>query len=186
LLFDKRFERTALSAKFLPKFPPDAKAAYDAVRSEFANRDSALSVIRNRWSFHYKDDHDLVEKTFQRMDESEPWDFYLANTVVNSFYYASELTVTIGMIHLAATKSTDPIPAGMSPEGYVLEKLIGKVVAVGNQVTELFGHAIYQIVSTMPDLETVTMDMPDGPKLSQYCVPFFVDENDVFLPMKAA
>ena len=121
------------------------------------------------------------------MDDTNPWEFYLSNTVVNSFYYASELVVACSIIELAKPKY-GPAPAGVSPDVHALEELCKTVTTVSWLFTDLFGHLISAITRTeIPDYEFQTVKLPDGPKLSQLTLPFFVDENDVHrVPKQAA
>src|SRR5262249_47202405 len=62
---------------------------------------SQLTKIRSAVSFHYTDDDNLAEASFQRLPETEPWEFYLSRTVGNSFYFASELVIGGSVIGLA-------------------------------------------------------------------------------------
>jgi hypothetical protein len=59
------------------------------------------------------------------------------------------------------------------------------VISVSGQITELFGHLIGLIVTTSigEDVEHSVVELPDGPKLSKFCLPYFFDEDD-FLPSK--
>ena len=69
-----------------------------------------LTKIRNKISFHYKDEDNLTEANFHRLPATEPWEFYLCRSVGNSFYFASELVAQAGVIELVKSQS----PAGMA------------------------------------------------------------------------
>jgi hypothetical protein len=47
---------------------------------------SPLTKIRSKVAFHYSDDDDLTEQSFQAVANTEPLEFYLTNQVGNSFY----------------------------------------------------------------------------------------------------
>jgi hypothetical protein len=105
LLFIRRFQADqALRTKYLPKLSPSATAAITELNQHFG-RGSPLTAIRNAVSFHYTDDQNLVEENFQRLSETEPWEFYLSRTVGNSFYFASELVIAGGVNGLAMRKA---------------------------------------------------------------------------------
>src|SRR5262249_40051489 len=89
-----------IRAKYLPQLTIEGEASLKELKRHFSVG-SPLTQIRNKLSFHYKDEDNLVEVNFQRLSETEPWDFYLSQTVGNTFYYASELVVagsTTGLI----------------------------------------------------------------------------------------
>jgi hypothetical protein len=54
--------------------------------------------IRNQVSFHYKDEDNLIETSFHNLGNSEPWDFYLGNTLGNTFYLGSETVISRSVI----------------------------------------------------------------------------------------
>ena len=53
-----------ISAKYLPKLHTEATIALDGLKKHFGKQ-SPLTLIRNRFSFHYYDEKDLVEQSFQ-------------------------------------------------------------------------------------------------------------------------
>src|SRR5262249_20533743 len=98
--FRKRvLSNSALSRKYLPVLEQEATTAIDDLKKHF-RRGGPLTRIRNKFSFHYEDEDDLIEASFQRLPPDEVWEFYFSKTVGNSFYYASELVVTSGVLTL--------------------------------------------------------------------------------------
>jgi hypothetical protein len=83
--------------KVLADLSPEAQTALTKLKNHFGGG-TPLADIRNKISFHYSDKDNLIEENFQRLSDTEPWDFYLTNMVFNSFYYASELVVA-GSVH---------------------------------------------------------------------------------------
>ena len=67
------------------------------VNRYFAKWGTLISAVRNSVAFHSSDKEGLVERSFVSLAAEEPWDFFLADTDANSFYYASELVVTISI-----------------------------------------------------------------------------------------
>ena len=109
-LFVKRFQSDhQMSAKYLPKLNTEATIALDGLKKHFRKR-SPLTLIRKWFSFHYSDEKDLVERSFQDIPADNSWRFYLSNILGNCFYYASELVVAGGVIKLAnpAPNNTEP------------------------------------------------------------------------------
>jgi hypothetical protein len=189
LLFNRRFQADqALRAKYLPKLSPSATSAITELNQHFG-KGSAITAIRNAVSFHYSDDQNLVEEDFQRLPETEPWEFYLSRTVGNSFYFASELVIAGGVNGLAMRKQGGGGAAGdLSPDAGAFSALCDTVIKVSGSITELFGDLIGLIVMTSigEDVETSVVEIPDGPKISSFTLPYFFDENDKLLPAKDA
>lgn len=84
------------------------------------------------------DDQNLVEENFQRLSETEPWEFYLSRTVGNSFYFASELVIAGGVNGLAMRKARgDGAPSDLSPDAVAFASLCDTVIKVSGSITEL-------------------------------------------------
>jgi len=72
--------------------------------------------------------------------------------------------------------------------GHAPDRGTGNTAACHRSVTELFGDLIGLIVMTSigEDVETSTVEIPDGPKISAFSLPYFFDENDVLPATKDA
>ena len=126
----------------------------------------------------------LAEKNFQATPDTEPLEFYLARSVGNSFYYASELVVSLSAINLAKTGAPPNVTSDLSPEAQAFAELCSVVIKVSGQITELFGQLLGAIVTTtLPDVEVRIEQHADGPKISTFCLPYFFDEDDA-LPVQ--
>ncbi len=150
---------------------------------------SPLTAIRNAVSFHYTDDQNLVEQNFHRLPETEPWEFYLSRTVGNSFYFASELVIAGGVIGLVTEKSGACAASDdLRLDAAAFAGLCEIVIKVSGCITELFGDLVGLIVMTSigEDVETSTVEIPDGPKISDFSLPYFFDENDALPVTKDA
>ena len=78
-LFKTRFQADQqIRTRDQPKFNAEALAALADLNKHFSTH-SPLRLIRNRFSFHYKDEGDLVEQSFQQIPDAEAWEFYLSN-----------------------------------------------------------------------------------------------------------
>lgn len=164
-----------LALKYLPALPAEARMALDLLNKHFG-RGSPLTKIRNKLSFHYKDEDDLIERNFHAMPESEPWEFYLSQTVGNSFYYAAEMVVTLSIVDLAISDH-EPVDArdlGREARGFT--QLCEIVSSVSKQLTELFNQLIAIIVEqSMPNVDVRFETLPDGPNISTLSLPFFIE-----------
>jgi hypothetical protein len=189
LLFNRRFQSDhSLRRKYLTKLSSGATTAVTELNHHFGRR-SPLTAIRNAVSFHYADEKNLVEENFRRLPETEPWEFYLSRTVGNSFYFASELVIDRGVIRLAMGKSEAGAAQGdLSLDAAAFVNLCDTVIKVSGSITELFGDLIGLIVMTSigEDVETSTIEIPDGPKISAFSLPYFFDENDALPAPKDA
>jgi hypothetical protein len=64
----------------------------------------------------------------------------------------------------------------LSDDAAAFGKLYDAVIEVSRHITELFGQVIASIAEAyIPDAEVTTVEIPNGPKLSTYSLPFFVD-----------
>ena len=113
LLFEKRVKADAqIRSKYLSSLNPEATAALSELNKHFG-QGSVLTAIWNKISFHYEDDDNLIEGNFQRLPDTEPWDFYLCRTHGNTFYFASELVVQAGVIGLMKPTSSAATPSDL-------------------------------------------------------------------------
>lgn len=166
-LFRTRVQRNRpLNEKYIPLLDPEGTAALNNLKRHFGG--SPLTQIRKKVAFHYSDDDNLTEQSFQAVADTEPLELYLTTQVGNSFYYASEVIVMSSALRMAAP--------GTSNDDRAFAKLCDHVIAVSRDITELFGQLIATIVqSCMPDLETHSENYPDGPKLSTLNLPYFIE-----------
>jgi hypothetical protein len=176
-LFKSRVQSNrAIATTYLPRLQPEGAEALKALNAHFG-AGSALSAIRNKISFHYSDKANLTEANFQQLAESEPLQFYLTKTVGNSFYHADELIAQMGAISLMKA----PAPANphdtASAEVRAFAALCREIVEVSGHITELFGELIAMLAESAVN-ELVPEQVPDGPKLSTFSLPYFFDEND--------
>jgi len=161
------------SAQLRPKYVIDQggerRVLIEKLNKHFG-RGSPLSAIRNQLSFHYTDDKDLLEDNFQHLSDSEPWEFYLAETVGNSFYWASELVTTASMVRLAK-----PDARG---EREAFGRLFDLATEVSGDIVELFQQIVADIVEAL-DVEAVGVEVGAPAKLSSLALPFLFDEDDL-------
>jgi hypothetical protein len=162
----------AISTTFLPKLPSDAANALTALKKHFG-QGSALTAIRNKVSFHYTDKENLTEANFQQLAAAEPLQFYLADAVGNCFFHAGELVAQLSAINLMKT-----LPAGpqdtRSAEARAFNALCTEIIQVSRHMTELFCELIALLGEDVVDSGS-TETIPDGPKLSTFTLPYFVD-----------
>jgi len=137
---------------------------------------SALTAIRNRISFHYRDKDNLTEASFQQLAPTEPLQFYLSKTVGNSFYHAGELVAQLTAINMMKAPPAGPNDS-RSAEARAFNALCTEIIEVSHDVTELFGSLIGMLSENAVSTVT-TKQIPDGPKLSLFLLPYFFDEND--------
>lgn len=165
-----------IAAKYVPQLGAEGVAALDTLKKHFG-QSSPLTAIRNKLSFHYTDKDNLTEINFQQLPDTEPWDFYLTKSIGNTFYLASELVMSLSAINLTKDKDNTGAPIGFD-DREAFAKLCDVVIVVSRKLTELFGHLMSAIIETIPDLEWEIEQLPNGPKLSEFCLPYFFYEDD--------
>lgn len=161
----------AISTRFLPKLPSDATNSLAALKKYFG-RENAITAIRNKASFHYSDKENLTEANFQQLAATEPLQFYLTDTVGNCFYHAGELVAQLAAINVVKTPSAGPHTR--SAVASALDGLCSEVIQVSSGMTGLFNGLIALLGEDVVDSAS-TETIPDGPKLSTFTLPFFVE-----------
>jgi hypothetical protein len=142
--------------KYVRQLDADGATTLDNLKKHFGGR-SPLTKIRSKVAFHYSDDDNLTEQSFQGVAESEPLELYLTTQVGNSFYRASELIVMSTAIRLVMS----------GDDAAAFAELCRITIEVSRGITELFGQLTGVILKTcMLDLEPQIDNHPDGPPLS--------------------
>jgi hypothetical protein len=178
-LFRVRFlSERQLSTLYLPRLHADALAALESLKQHFGTQ-SPLTLIRNRFSFHYKDENDLVERSFQEIPDDESWHLYLSNMEGNCFFDASELVVQSGVTKLANQTPDDAEPF-LAATARSFGALCDLTIAASHQIQTLVGECITEIVGhSLPDPQVIaTTDLAGLPALSDMRISFFVDDGD--------
>jgi hypothetical protein len=167
-----------VQAEYLPRLDDEATAALSKLKKHFGTR-SPLTQIRNGFSFHYRDDEDLVEKSFQEIPDDEEWHFILSNVQGNCFHYASELVVQSAMIKLA-DKAQDDTESFHTAAARRFETLCDLTILVSGLIQTLFLACIAEIVSyRLPEVNSVDLiELAGLIALSERQIPFFVDDME--------
>lgn len=166
-----------ISEKYVTKLEPEAADALKSLNGYFSKK-NAVTEIRNKVAFHYKDKDELIEENFQRLPDTEPWEFYLSKTHGNTFYYASEMVATGTALSIAG-KIDDAEQASLGGDIKAFSELSSDVLEVSKNITTLFSWLISDIVTahvTEPNVKIEKFE--DGPKLSEFTLPYFFDEDE--------
>ena len=99
-------------------FGDDGKEVYDRIKKHFG-RSNLLHNLRNKFAYHYPEAPEL-QAAFEDVPEDEDWAWYPSDTINNSFYLASDLVISSGILRL--TGETDTQKA--------FQKIMGVVVPV--------------------------------------------------------
>ena len=163
---------------YLPKLNAEALAALESLKRHFGTQ-SPLTLIRNRFSFHYKDDWDHVEQSFREIPDDEPWQFYLSNIRGSCFFYASELVVAGGVIKLA-NLPPDPTERYLATSAQGFAALCKLIVEVSGHILTLFGECIAKFASDqLPNARLIgSTELPGLRLLRDMEIPFFVDDTE--------
>jgi hypothetical protein len=84
--------------------------------------------------------------------------------------------VQLSAINLMNAPPADPND-NMSAEARTFAALCDEIIEVSRHIGELFGELI-AILSEDAVSECITEQIPDGPKLSTFSLPYFFDEDD--------
>jgi hypothetical protein len=140
-----------------------------------------MTQIRNQLAFHYKDEGELIGANFESLASTEFWDFYLSESVSNSFYYAAELVVSASLIALAGgAQANEEVGSELSDQERGFKRLCDLTIAVSDRMTTLFGECIASIVEDNfgHDVHFESIELGDLPRLTSVRVPFFMDDSE--------
>jgi len=138
-----------------------------------------MADIRNQLAFHYRDDDNFVEAHWRRIPDNDPWDYYLSDLNVNSFFYASEMVINSVLIQLATPQDPALKPRHLSDEEFGFVELCNLNNEVSGNMLAVLGEFITAILfEVIPDIEAVEEEIGPPQKLSQLSLPFFWDEAD--------
>jgi hypothetical protein len=179
-LFTKRFQKDReLSRQYLRLLEPEATAALQNLKQHFG-KGSTLTQVRKNFAFHYADEGDLIETSFQDLPTSDIWDFYVSNIVANTFYYASELVVTNGVLALANVDGDNDEQRRHLRDQARFHRVCDLVIKVSDQLTVLFRGCIIAILQTNfgNEIKRKSIKLTGVPRLTTVTIPFFVDERE--------
>lgn len=150
----------------------DGLAAYDELKKHFGGS-GLLHKLRDTIAYHHPSGQEL-EAAFEDVPEDEDWAWYPSDTINNSFYLASDMVISAGI--LRATGETDTAKA--------FEKVMGMVVPVSNVMTDFFLYLMRAIVTRhlgddvlSPHVGTGTK-IDSAPNLYKFAIPFFTVRDE--------
>jgi hypothetical protein len=166
-----------IAEKYLKNMDEDGAEARKVLNNYFGKK-NAVTEIRNKVAFHYKDKDDLIEKNFQRLPDTEPWEFYLSKTHGNTFYYASEMVATGSALTIAGSID-EKEPALLAGDIQAFSELSNVILEMSRHLITLFSVLISEIMTRhVPDFEVKTETFANGPKSSEFALPYFFDEDE--------
>jgi hypothetical protein len=145
----------------------------------FSSRDSALSIIRDKSSFHYDKDLDVDEAVADVSDEERR--VYLAQHPINGLYYLGSSLVFRTVFAMIADKSGDTSNMSQIER---MQKGVKIALADLNKVNLHFNGVLSGIISTALDApevaplakpERLLIAVIDAPKMKSVGLPMFVN-----------
>ncbi len=150
----------------------DGMAAYDELKRHFGES-SLLHKLRNTIAYHHPSAEEL-DAAFEDVPEDEDWAWYPSDTINNSFYLASDMVISAGI--LRATGETDTAKA--------FGKVMDEVVPVSNVMTDFFLFLMRAIVTRHLGENVLSPLIGSGtritaaPNLYKVAIPFFTVRDD--------
>jgi hypothetical protein len=165
LLIKKRAQGDPAVRMYLDQMRPEGIAALERLKKHFGKQ-SPLTLIRHRLAFHNADCDDLIEANFLSLSDDEPWEFFVGDTVSNTFHYASELVVSRAAVGLMQKNST--------PKDFV--KMCTLVGAAANDLMQVCMGLIRVILKVrFPNVPEEKVDLGNVEPLSELRLSFFSD-----------
>lgn len=154
-------------------------AAYEELKGHFG-ASNLLHKLRNTIAYHHPSAQEL-EAAFEDVPEDDDWAWYPSDTINNSFYLASDMVISAGI--LRATGEIDTAKA--------FSKVMDMVVPVSNVMTDFFLCLMRAIVTKHLGKNVLSPRVGSGtkiasaPNLYEFAIPFFTVRDDDKSPPKA-
>jgi len=148
------------------------KEVYDRLKKHFS-QSNLLHNLRNKIVYHYPEAPEL-QRAFEDVPEDEDWAWYPSDTINNSFYLASDLVISSGILRLTGETDTQKS----------FEKIMSVVVPVSNDLIEFFLLLMRAIISRHLGKAMVFpapgsgMKIENAPDLYSVAIPFFTTRSD--------
>jgi hypothetical protein len=158
---------------YFDDFGADGQAAYDVLKKHFGSS-SLLHNLRNTLVFHYPD-ASTMQAAFDLVPEDDDcWAWYPATTINNSFYLASDLVISGGVIR--ATGESDFATA--------FGRVMDVVLQVSNEMTDFLLFLMRAIGERHLGSEAFSftdesaINIVEAPQLRHVSIPFFTFKDD--------
>ena len=113
----------------------DGRAAYDELNKHFGEL-NLLHKLRNTIAYHHPSAQEL-EAAFEDVPEDEDWAWYPSDTINNSFYLASDMVISSGILRVTGEADT----------AKAFRKVMGVVTPVSNDMIDFFMFLMRAIVA---------------------------------------
>jgi hypothetical protein len=154
----------------------DGIAVYDEMKKHFGES-NLLHRLRNTIAYHYPSAPEL-EAAFEDVPEDEDWAWYPSDTINNSFYLASDMVISAGVLRVTGEPDT----------AKAFRKVMGVVVPVSNDMTDFFLFLMRAIVTRHLGEEVLSprggTKIASVPNLYKVAIPFFTVREDDKTPSK--
>ena len=104
----------------------DGRAAYDKLKKHFG-KSSLLHDLRNTIAYHHPTAQEL-EAAFEDVPEDEDWAWCPSDTIDNSFYLASDMVISFGILRVTGEADT----------AKAVRQVMGVVTPVSNDMIDSF------------------------------------------------
>lgn len=147
--------------------PEAGQRAYAGLKDHFG-KSNLLHNLRNTIAYHYPKPDELAA-AFADLPDNEDWAWYVSDTINNSFYLASDMVISTGVMRLTGEK--DPAKA--------FSVIMGVVVPVSNDLTDFLAYLMQAIVARQLGNEMLAprrgagTQVPEAPDLQAVSIPFF-------------
>ena len=152
-------------------------AAYDKLKKHFGES-NLLHQIRNTIAYHHPSAQEM-EAAFEDVPKDEDWAWYPSDTINNSFYLASDMVISAGIMRV--TGEADTIKA--------FKKVMGVITPVSNDMIDFLLFLMRAIVGRHMGQDVLSFRAGSGtqvavaPNLYEVAIPFFtVRDDDRTLP----
>jgi len=148
----------------------DGVTAYGELNKHFG-KSNLLHRIRNTIAYHHPSAQEL-EAAFEDVPEDEDWAWYPSDTINNSFYLASDMVISAGIMRVT----------GEADVAKAFGKVMDSVVSVSNDMTDFFLYLMRAIVTRHLGADILSPSdgtkITSAPSLYKVAIPFFTVRDD--------
>jgi hypothetical protein len=161
-----------IGTDYIKNIEADGATAYDELKRHFGES-NILHKLRNTIAYHHPEGPEL-EAAFEDVPEDEDWAWYPSDTINNSFYLASDMVISAGILRVTGEADT----------AKAFGKIMDEVVLVSNTMVDFFLLLMRAIIArhlgeeVLSPLGGAGTKIVNAPNLYKFAIPFFTLRDD--------
>ena len=163
-LLQKNFFGTGLSKDYEKHLTESEKQSLDNLKRYFGSKTNLISLVRNKFSFHYHTSSDEILNLIEDAPASEVFEIYFSDLFGNCVFSMSNV-----LLMLSILKNT-----GLYSREEAMKKFLSDVTKVTGWFSNFLGRYLLVFTEKHLGLKSQTVEIPEPSPISKITLPFFV------------